>query len=224
MSGDSVEIGPWLKVSLRFREILAPNSDTPQPTSLKMTSEHETSAILGIFLDLIHGKDTTSSMFPYTGEKTDFKDLYGIYRHLSQLLQDYRCPVPFDMLRRLVRDRYLAGASANPHHLFQLSMMLDDPLGVKQAIPLVGTRTWREAENTTEETARLDQNIAKASVLDFTRLSFEELKQIPPQYLAALLRATRKRERPFKNVVYLADDTSAWQAMADEFYRVFTEA
>ena len=102
--------------------------------------------------------------------------------------------------------------------------MLDDPLGVKQAIPLVGTRTWREAENTTEETARLDQNIAKASVLDFTRLSFEELKQIPPQYLAALLRATRKRERPFKNVVYLADDTSPWQAMADEFYRVFTEA
>jgi hypothetical protein len=190
----------------------SPAIESGKPRVIPLTDETlEDETTVKDFLDLVHGKDVMPLLADH--ERAC---------NMLELLVKYDCPTWLDTCRRYVR---LAIArhqeSHNAFHMFMLAVKLDDPQAVKEAIPVAGARRWAsDGFNASLDVATTRQKIALGIPIDPSTLDEEEIVRLPPKYLVALLRALRKRGN---TVGWSGDTEDDWQAVADEFYRVYTK-
>ena len=98
-------------------------------------------------------------------------------------------------------------------YAFQISASLRDIETCTLALRLGSN--WRTPLWSGTSEPNLYESVPASSVFDTTALSLSEIYQIPTQYLAALLRASRKRQD-------MKPGTYGWDEVADEFKRLMT--
>ena len=196
-----------------FKDLLAvPGSEAERQSVIALSDENDEEAeSLEDFLDILHDDD----------EIWDTVDCptWRIKRAI-RLLDKYDCPSARKRFARRVRlDRFASGSVQDADLTFHISMLLDDPLGCKEAIVAAasGSQRFEDLHDTAIQYGKgsMQNPVEGGHYLDVRAWSLNTVKECRVEYMVALSRAWLIVDKDGPKVGKLKE-------VSDEFYRLMT--